>query len=200
MDLSNPPSTPQSLFKTWYADAEACDAIKYAHAMCLATVDESGLPDARMVLLKHFDGDSYVFFTDSRSPKARDLEHQPEVALVFYWGPLDRQVRLRGRVEPASDEISDHCFSRRPRGSQIAAWASPQSQPMASREDLDQFVEQATREHEGSETVSRPPFWRAYQLVPRTVEFWQARAQRLHDRVLYTRQAGGDWRISWLYP
>lgn len=200
MDLTQPPSHPHPLFRAWYEDAKNCDQIKYAHAMCLATIDADGLPDARTVLLKHLEEDGLVFFTDSRSPKALALEHKPEAALVFYWGPRDRQVRFRGRVEKASDEISDLCFRKRPRGSQIAAWASPQSETFAHREELDRRVEQSTKEFEDQEMVSRPPFWQAYRLVPRAVEFWRARAQRLHDRLLYTREEDGLWRTNWLYP
>lgn len=199
IDLNDPPSDPFALFEAWYAEAEHCDAIKYAHAMCLATVGSGGLPDARTVLLKHRDDDGFYFFTDTRSPKARDLEGRPEAALVFYWGPLDRQVRVRGSVEPASDEISDACFDKRPRGSKIAAWASLQSRTMECHEDLRQRVEQTTRQSEGEETVPRPPFWQAYKLTPRSVEFWQAKAHRLHERLLYTR-TNATWQTNWLYP
>jgi len=198
-ELTTHPADPHVLFRAWYEDAERCDAIRYAHAMCLSTVDAEGLPDARTVLLKHFDDAGFVFFTDARSPKARQLEGRPAAALTFYWGPLERQVRLRGEVAPAGDERSDACFAHRPRESRITAWASRQSEPLARRGELEERVESHTKEFENEDAVPRPPHWRAYRLTARIVEFWQARAGRLHDRLLYVRDGGG-WRISWLEP
>lgn len=200
MTDSEIPADPHDLFRAWYEDAERCDAIKYAHAMCLSTVDAEGLPDARTVLLKHFDGDGFTFFTDARSPKAQQLGERPVAALTFYWGPLDRQVRLRGDVAPASDELADACFEHRPRASRITAWASHQSRVLGGREELAARVEQTVKDFEGQETVPRPPHWQAYRLSARIVEFWQARAGRLHDRLLYTRVPAGGWRTCWLEP
>lgn len=198
-ELSDPPADPHVLFRVWYEDAERCEAIRYAHAMCLSTVDADGLPDARIVLLEHFDDAGFVFFTDARSPKARQLELRPAAALTFYWGPLDRQVRVRGEVTPWSDERSDACFAHRPRPSRITAWASEQSRPLASREALEERVDFHTRRFENQDTVPRPPYWRAYRLTARSVELWQARAGRLHDRLLYVRDGDG-WRTSRLEP
>lgn len=190
--FTDPPANPLALFDTWYADAAGCDQIKYPHAVCLSTIDLDGLPDGRTVLLKIHDATGFVFFTDAGSVKGRSLARVPEAALTFYWGPLDRQIRLRGSIEQASDEVSDACFSHRPRGSRITAWACRQSRPLDAGE-LERRIEIMTRRFTGREEVPRPPHWRAYRLVPRAIEFWQAKANRLHDRLLYTRAEGGDW-------
>jgi pyridoxamine 5'-phosphate oxidase len=198
--VSLPPDDPHTLFEAWFGDAERCPEIRYAHAMCLATVDPDGLPEARTVLLKHLDADGFVFFTDSRSPKAVSLERLPEAALVFYWEPLERQVRIRGGVETASDEISDACFRKRPRASQVTAWASLQSRPLAGPEELAERVAEIESRFEGARTLPRPPYWQAYRLRARSFEFWQAGAGRRHERVLYRLTEGGAWETSRLYP
>ncbi|MEE8523738.1 MAG: pyridoxamine 5'-phosphate oxidase [Thermoanaerobaculia bacterium] len=198
--LSQPPADPYRLFDSWYRDADACEEIKYAHAMCLSTVDVGGFPTARTVLLKLWDRSGFVFFTDAESPKALALVTRPHAAMTFYWGLLDRQVRIRGEVEQASDEISDRCFRFRPRGSRIAAWASRQSRVLESRSELERMVDHYTEKFAGVEDVPRPPHWQAYRLRPRTLEFWQARADRLHDRLLYTARSDGTWTLESLYP
>lgn len=200
LDLTNPPSEPMPLFRSWYDDAQACEEIRYAHAMCLATVDPDGLPEARTVLLKHLDDGGFVFFTDSGSPKARALERLPEAALVFCWEPLERQVRVRGSVEKASDEISDACFRRRPRPSQVTAWASLQSRTLSSREELEKRIAEIEERFAGEEDLPRPLHWQAYRVRARTVEFWQAAAGRRHERLLYTREGDGTWIVTRLYP
>ncbi len=197
-NLSDPPEDPLPLFDAWYADASACEAIKYAHAVCLSTIDLDGLPDGRTVLLKQHDASGFVFFTDTESVKARSLARVPEAALTFYWGPLDRQIRIRGGVEQASGEVSDACFSHRPRGSRITAWASRQSRELDAA-DLERRIETLNERFADQEDVPRPPNWQAYRLVPRAIEFWQAKANRLHDRLLYTRDGDG-WTTSWLEP
>lgn len=196
---SDPPADPLEVFDRWHGAADACETIKYAHAMCLSTV-EDGLPEARTVLMMLRDEAGFVFFTDADSPKGRHLDRSPPVALTFYWGPLDRQVRIRGTVEKASDEVSDRCFSSRPRPSQITAWASRQSRPQESRADLERRYEHYRKKFEGDETVPRPPHWQAYRVLPRAIELWQARAKRLHDRLHYARTDGGAWEIRRLDP
>lgn len=198
-DLADSPGEPFALFDAWYAEAVECEEIRYAHAVCLSTTGLDGLPDARMVLLKLHDPSGFVFFTDSRSVKGRSLGRLPEAAMTFYWAPLDRQVRIRGRVEVASDEVSDRCFGARPRAAQITAWASRQSRELDA-EDLGRRVESYTERFADAESVPRPPHWRAYRLVPRAVEFWVARGGRLHDRLLYGRDDDGGWTVQRLEP
>ena len=187
-------------FDAWYAEARDCEAIRYAHAFCLATVDEEGRPDARTVLLKRRAGDTLVFFTDERSNKGRQLAAQDEAAIVFYWEALDRQVRLRGRVKDGSDKLSDECFAARPRHSQLTTWASRQSRPSPNRDDLEARYEKARERFADQETIARPDGWRAYRFLPHDIELWQARAGRLHERLHYTRAVDGLWIWQWLDP
>ena len=197
--LQDPPAEPMPLFDAWYARARACAEIKYAHAVCLSTIDPGGLPDARTVLLELHDTSGFVVFTDSGSIKAAQLARTPEAALTFYWGPLDRQVRVRGRVERASDAVADECWSHRPRGARITAWASRQSRELDT-EGLAERVERVTASFAETEEIPRPAHWRAYQLLPRSVEFWRARSHRLHDRLEYRVSAHGGWTLRRLEP
>jgi pyridoxamine 5'-phosphate oxidase len=187
---------PIEQFRDWYERAER--EVPLAHAMTLATVDVHGAPDARMVLLKGFGSEAFRFFTNLTSAKARQLEAAPRAALVLYWRELDRQVRVRGPVEPLSEAASDDYFATRPRDAQIGAWASPQSEPVPDRAALDSRVEEVEERFAGGR-VSRPPFWAGYALRPEQIEFWQGQAARLHDRFLYTREADG-WRLERLAP
>jgi pyridoxamine 5'-phosphate oxidase len=187
---------PIAQFGAWFADART--EAPLAEAIALATVDGDGLPDARMVLLKGFDRDGFRFFTNYNSVKAAQLGGSPAAALIAYWRELDRQVRIRGAVErlPAAD--SDAYFATRPRESQLGAWASPQSQPIESREQLERNLADAAERFDGID-VERPPHWGGFLLRPDTVEFWQGQVGRLHDRFRYTRTDGG-WRIGRLAP
>ena len=174
------------------AEVPLCDA------MTLATVDDAGRPDARMVLLKGHGPEGLRFYTNLESAKGRQLDARPEAAVVVYWRELDRQVRARGAVEPLPDETVDEYFATRPRDSQLGAWASAQSTPIASREELEGRVAELEREYEGRE-VPRPAHWGGFLLVPDTVEFWQGRIGRLHDRLRYRRDGDG-WRVERLAP
>ena len=187
---------PVEQFEDWYRRAEG--EVPLAHAMTLATVDADGAPDARMVLLKGFGPEGFRFFTNFESAKAKQLDAMPHAALVLYWRELDRQVRIRGPVEPLSDAESDEYFATRPEDSQIGAWASPQSEPLPDRAALDARVGETKARFSGG-PVPRPRFWGGYALRPETMEFWQGQAGRLHDRFLYTREAG-SWRIDRLAP
>jgi pyridoxamine 5'-phosphate oxidase len=183
-------------FGDWYARADA--EAPLANAVCLATVDADGAPDARMVLLKGFDREGFRFYTNYGSPKAAQLEAGGRAALLFYWRELDRQVRVRGPVERVAGEESDRYFATRPRESQVAAWASPQSRPLGDRGELDALVAEAARRFEAGE-VPRPEGWGGYLLRPESIEFWQGQVARLHDRFRYVREGGG-WRIERLAP
>jgi pyridoxamine 5'-phosphate oxidase len=168
------------------------------HAATLATADASGRPSARVVLVRGVDDDGFLFYTNYASRKAQELVVNPHAALCFYWHWLEEQVRIEGRVVRASREESDTYFAARPRGSQVGAWASQQSQPLASREELETRVAELTREFEGR-TVPRPEFWGGFRLLPHRFEFWKAAESRLHDRDVYLRQ-DGTWDQVRLYP
>ncbi len=189
---------PFALFRQWLQDALNA-AIVEPNAMCLATVDPHGDPDARFVLLRGFDDRGLAFYTNSRSSKGRQLAHRAYATGVFWWGALERQVRVRGRVEPVDDAEADAYFATRPRGHQLTAWVSPQSEPVPNREWLEQRMAEVERQFEGV-AVPRPPYWWGYRLVPDSFEFWQGRPNRLHDRLLYTRQPDGSWKRERLAP
>lgn len=167
-------------------------------SMTLATADREGRPSARVVLLKGLDERGLVFYTNYDSRKGRELAENPRVSLVFYWAGLDRQVRIEGTVERTSREESEAYFISRPLGSRLGAWASPQSRPIAGRGELARRLREV--EERFGEEVPLPESWGGYRVRPETVEFWQGRPSRLHDRLLYSREAGGGWRIERLAP
>jgi pyridoxamine 5'-phosphate oxidase len=190
---------PFELFARWFADARKAEP-EYPEAMCLATVDEDGMPDARMVLLKGFDERGFVFYTNMESAKGRQLKTNPRAALNFWWRTLHRQVRIRGLVEEVSAEEADAYFASRPRGSRIGAWASRQSRELESRHALEKAVAKYTaRFHVGP--VPRPPYWTGQRVVPLQMEFWHERPFRLHERLLFRRRdPEAPWEKTLLYP
>ena len=189
---------PIDLFRRWFSDALASGS-RLPDAMTLATATKDGKPSARMVLLKQVDEQGFVFYTNYRSKKAKELDENPRAALVLYWVQLDRQVRVEGRVERISATESDEYFATRPRESQLGALASPQSEVIEGREDLEKRYAELDEFYRDRE-VERPEFWGGYRLKPDLIEFWQNRAGRLHDRILYERQTDGSWTISRLAP
>jgi pyridoxamine 5'-phosphate oxidase len=190
---------PLALFVDWFALAKKKE-VNDPNAMTLATVDQDGLPNARMVLLKDIDERGLSFFTNLASAKGRELAAHPKAALVFHWKSIRRQVRFRGPVERVSDAEADAYFATRAKGAQIGAWASPQSQPMESRFALEKRIAAETARH-GLGAPPRPPHWSGFRLLPVEIEFWVNRPFRLHDRLLYRRDGGGSpWRTDKLYP
>jgi pyridoxamine 5'-phosphate oxidase len=183
-------------FGAWFDYARR--EVELPEAMTLATVDAGGAPDARMVLLKGVDERGFRLFTNRDSNKAMQIAASPRAALVVYWRELDRQVRVRGPISELDDEESDAYFASRPRDSQLGAWASPQSRPIASRTELDQHLDEVEARFADRE-VPRPPHWGGYLIEPEEVEFWQGRIGRLHDRFRYTRERS-EWRIERLAP
>jgi pyridoxamine 5'-phosphate oxidase len=187
---------PIEQFAVWFQQAES--EVPLAEAMTLATVDEDGSPDARMVLLKGFGPEGFRFFSNYESAKGTELEANPRAALVIYWRELDRQVRVRGAVERLPAVNSDAYFASRPRDSRIAASISPQSQPI-EREELERRYAELEGET-GEDGPLRPEHWGGYLIRPDAIEFWQGRESRMHDRFLYTPASGGGWTIDRLAP
>ena len=188
---------PIAFFDTWFTDAREA-GILLPDAMAVATSTRGGAPSVRMMLLKSYGVEGFVFYTNYDSRKAHELDENPRAALCLYWAILERQVRLEGTVERISTEESDAYFRTRSRGSRIGAWASRQSSPLSSRAELERRA--ADYETEFSrQDVPRPPFWGGFRLRPRRIEFWQGRANRLHDRLLYTIE-NGKWVVQRLYP
>jgi pyridoxamine 5'-phosphate oxidase len=189
---------PIEQFRLWFDEAMA-GGLHEPGAMTLATATTAAVPAARLVLLRGFDERGFTFHSNRVSRKGRELAENPRAALVLYWEKLERQVRIEGRVELISDEESDAYFRTRPRGSQLSAWASSQSEVIPGRADLDREMDELTARYAGRE-VPRPPYWGGYRVVPHSIEFWQGRPNRMHDRLRYMRQADGAWRLERLSP
>ncbi|MDB5231700.1 MAG: Pyridoxamine 5-phosphate oxidase [Chitinophagaceae bacterium] len=185
-------------FRKWWTEA-VNSKIDEVNAMTLATVNKDGWPSARIVLLKGFDENGFIFFTNYNSRKGKELEQNNKGALVFFWKELERQVRIEGPIEKTSPIESDIYYHSRPEGSRIGAWASPQSEVISNREMLEEKVKRLTENfiHNG---IERPYFWGGYRLRPVAIEFWQGRPSRLHDRLRYTYQENGEWKIERLAP
>lgn len=188
---------PLALFTDWFRAAEKA-GIFLPESMALATATPHGAPSVRYVLLKAYDQRGFVFYTNYGSRKAREMEENPKATLLFHWAILQRQVRLEGTVSRISKEESEAYFHSRARGSQIGAWASDQSEPLPDRETLERRVKEYEDRFRGRE-VPLPPFWGGYRLAPRSMEFWQGRANRLHDRIKFIRQ-DDTWDRVRLYP
>ena len=190
---------PFELFADWLKDAEETE-INDPNAMSVASVDESGMPDVRMVLLKDFDEDGFVFYTNFESAKGRELLSSKKAALNFHWKSLRRQIRIRGLVDTVSDEEADAYFASRARDSRIGAWASEQSRPLESRFALEKRIAKYAAKY-AIGAVPRPPYWSGFRIKPLYIEFWHDRPFRLHDRIVFSRERiGQEWEKTRLYP
>ncbi len=198
LEITDVQADPMQQFKEWLQ--EALDSqIKEANAMTIATVDALGKPAARIVLLKGFDENGFIFYTNYESRKGRELAVNPNIAVVFLWKDLERQIRIEGVTEKVPPSVSLHYFQSRPKGSQIGAWASPQSQVIADRSILEQNVLALKEKYKDAENLPIPSHWGGYQIKPTLIEFWQGRSSRLHDRICYTLE-NNKWKIERLAP
>lgn len=192
---------PVRLLESWLEDARQHDCLPEPTAMALATVDAAGRPANRIVLARGIDARGLRFYTNYNSNKGRDLEAHPYACALFYWPALERQARIDGAIEKLPEEESDAYFAERPRGSQVGAWASPQSRALESREALEREVRAVERRFEGVAVLPRPPHWGGYLLRSSRFEFWQGRPNRLHDRIVFEQVDGaGGWRRVRLAP
>lgn len=189
---------PLTQFNKWWQDA-IDSRIEEVNAMTLATAGTDGRPSARIVLLKGVNDDGFLFFTNYNSNKGKNLEENPHAALVFFWKELERQIRIEGSVDKIDEKDSDEYFASRPQGSQLGAWASPQSEVISSRQILEKNVEQTLNKFAGV-SIPRPGNWGGYILKPVSIEFWQGRSNRLHDRIRYSLTQNGEWKMERLAP
>jgi pyridoxamine 5'-phosphate oxidase len=198
LDIADVDPHPIQQFGRWFSQWEHFQTPDIT-AVTLATASPEGKPSVRVVLLKGFDAKGFVFYTNYESAKGRAIEENPMVSLLFYWPDLERQVRVEGLASKVTAEESDQYFATRPRGSQVGAWASPQSERLETRRQLEDRFATAEQRFEGVDPIPRPPHWGGFRVIPETMEFWQGRASRLHDRLLYTKR-GQEWIIQRLAP
>jgi pyridoxamine 5'-phosphate oxidase len=194
----NAPRDPWVLFQRWFKEALKAQALD-ANAFAVSTVSRSGKPSTRMVLLKGFDRNGFVFFTNYRSQKGKEMAGKPVASLLFFWPQLSRQVRIEGRVRKVSVKESDDYFQGRPRGAQLSTWASHQSATVPSRDHLEKRMKVLEALFQGR-SIPRPIYWGGFRVAPTAIEFWQGRPNRLHDRLRYRRKSQGGWRLERLAP
>lgn len=193
------PDNPMQLFQTWFYEVEEEDGVDEANAMTVATQGLDGFPKSRVVLLKRFNEEGFIFYTNYTSEKGKAIEANPKVCLSFFWPVLERQVIIKGEAEKIAPNLSDGYFESRPRGSQLGAWVSDQSSVVSSREELEEELRKLETVYSSKE-IPRPGHWGGYLVRPVSVEFWQGRPNRLHDRVRYTLQEDWNWKIERLAP
>lgn len=197
-DEKDAQKNPFDQFDIWWQDAVSSN-IDEVNAMTLCTVSADGKPSGRIVLLKGYDRNGFVFFTNYQSRKGQELLSNPIACMVFFWKELERQVRIDGAIEKVSGEESDGYFFSRPEGSQVGAWSSPQSTVIETREIIENNVKHY-QEVFSTQAITRPPYWGGYRLIPSQIEFWQGRSSRLHDRLQYSIKEDGNWALARLAP
>lgn len=197
LEISDVKDNPFEQFHIWFQEAVKAEVLE-VNAMTLSTLHPDGYPNGRIVLLKELDY-GFVFFSNYESEKGRELAENPKASLTFFWGELERQVRVMGQVEKINSAQSDEYFLSRPKGSQIGAWASPQSNKISSRDVLEERLSEMNSRFSKEELV-RPPHWGGYRVLPHRIEFWQGRPSRLHDRIFFEKNESGNWTISRLAP
>jgi pyridoxamine 5'-phosphate oxidase len=199
LDETHCDASPIRQFAKWFLEAQAA-RLGEPNAMTLSTATPDGRPSGRIVLLKQFDEEGFFFYTNYGSRKSNELNSNPQAALTFYWGELERSVRVEGSVRKTSREQSERYFARRPKGSKLGAWVSKQSEVVSGREPIEKRLQELQAEYAGTDDVPAPPFWGGFCVDPATVEFWQGRPNRLHDRLRYRKAANGGWTLERLWP
>ncbi|MFD1315565.1 pyridoxamine 5'-phosphate oxidase [Namhaeicola litoreus] len=197
--IENISENPMELFQKWYIEAEQFDGIKESNAMHISTLGLDGFPKTRVVLLKRFTWEGFIFYTNYTSEKGKAIENNPKVCLSFFWEGLERQIIIKGEAEKIAPNLSDGYFETRPTGSKLGAWASDQSKVVASREELDKKLLFYGKKYENKE-IPRPPHWGGFLVRPISIEFWQGRPNRMHDRIRFELQEDYNWKIERLAP
>ena len=195
----NCPENPMELFQTWFRNADESETVEETNAMTIATVGKDGFPKNRIVLLKKFTWEGFIFYTNYNSEKGKAIEANQNICLSFFWPALEQQIIIKGKAEKLAENLSDGYFESRPKGSQLGAWASNQSSVVASREVLENNIINLEKEYQDKE-IPRPEHWGGYLIKPVSIEFWQGRPNRLHDRIRYTLEEDFSWKLERLAP
>ena len=195
----NCPENPMELFQTWFRNADESETVEETNAMTIATVGKDGFPKNRIVLLKKFTWEGFIFYTNYNSEKGKAIEANQNICLSFFWPALEQQIIIKGKAEKLAENLSDGYFESRPKGSQLGAWASNQSSVVASREVLENNIINLEKEYQDKE-IPRPEHWGGYLVKPISIEFWQGRPNRLHDRIRYTLEEDFSWKLERLAP
>jgi pyridoxamine 5'-phosphate oxidase len=196
---NNCPKNPMELFQTWFLNADSSDTVEETNAMTFSTIGKDGFPKSRIVLLKKYTWEGFIFYTNYNSEKGKAIEGNNNICVSFFWPALEQQIIIKGQAEKLSENLSDGYFESRPEGSKLGAWASEQSKVVKSREELDENLKTFEKKFEGEE-ILRPKHWGGYLIKPISIEFWQGRANRMHDRIRYSLDKDFSWKLERLSP